>query len=109
MKSIASLLACSILTTWVVAIAIFSVQNATLVSLKFLGYESIKLPVGVVLAFGSGLGVMGGAFTLPLLNSLNRPSNNSRSDNYDNDYEEEIPKDNPSSGSDWLETGSQDW
>lgn len=108
MKSIASLLACSILTIWVVAIAIFSVQNATPVSLQLLGYESIKLPVGVVLAFSSGIGVMGGAFAIPLLNPLNRQLNNSRSDN-DEDYEEEIEDDIQDGANDWLKTGSKDW
>ena len=105
MKSIASLLACSILTTWVMAIAIFSVQNATPISLKFLGYESIKLPVGVVLAFSSAIGVMGGAFTLPLVERLNSPSNNSGFD----DYEEDIEEDIQDGANDWLETGSKDW
>jgi len=36
---------------WIVAIAILSVQNATPVAIKFLGLQSVELPVGVVLSF----------------------------------------------------------
>jgi uncharacterized integral membrane protein len=36
---------------WIVAIAILSVQNATPVAIKFLGLQSVDLPVGVVLSF----------------------------------------------------------
>lgn len=37
---------------WVVAIAIVSVQNATPVSVQFLTFRSVELPVGVLLSFG---------------------------------------------------------
>jgi uncharacterized integral membrane protein len=66
MKTITNLLTSLILAGWVAAIAILSVQNATLVSLKFLVFHSIQLPVGVVLAFSAGAGVVGGAI-FPLL------------------------------------------
>jgi uncharacterized integral membrane protein len=66
MKTITNLLASLILAGWVGAIAILSVQNATLVSLKFLVFQSIQVPVGVVLAFSAGVGFIGGA-VLPLL------------------------------------------
>jgi uncharacterized integral membrane protein len=36
---------------WIAAIAILSVQNATPVALQFLWFESVELPVGVVLSF----------------------------------------------------------
>jgi uncharacterized integral membrane protein len=36
---------------WIVAIAILSVQNATPVGIKFLGLQSVDLPVGIVLSF----------------------------------------------------------
>ncbi|HEY9837771.1 MAG TPA: lipopolysaccharide assembly protein LapA domain-containing protein [Vampirovibrionales bacterium] len=52
---------------WVVAIALLSVQNATPVSLQFLGFSSIQLPVGLVLAASTGLGMIGGALALSLL------------------------------------------
>ena len=36
---------------WIVAIAILSVQNATPVTINFLGLQSVELPFGVVLSF----------------------------------------------------------
>ncbi|WP_338022957.1 LapA family protein [Argonema galeatum] len=123
MKTIANLLASLILAIWVLAIAIFSVQNATLVSLKFLGFESIQLPVGVVLAFCAGAGVVGGAIAFPLLSgSEQRQGDNERSDDdfEDDDFEEDKqpvsnqptpnqPTPNQVSSDDWLESGSKDW
>lgn len=61
MKTIANLLTSLILAFWVVAIAILSVQNATPVSFRFFTFQSIQLPVGIVLAFTVGVGVMIGA------------------------------------------------
>lgn len=72
MKSIANLVACLILAVWGIAIAIFSVQNATPVSLKMLGFESIQMPVGVVLAFSGGIGVVLGAIAIPLFTRSDR-------------------------------------
>ena len=66
MKSIANLLTSLILAGWIGAIAILSIQNITLVSLKFLAFETIQLPVGIVLAFSVGVGAIGGAI-LPVL------------------------------------------
>ncbi len=50
-----------ILSIWISAIAILSVQNASLVSLKFFTLQSIEIPIGVVLGFSVSLGVMVGA------------------------------------------------
>ncbi len=61
MKTIANLLTSLILAAWIGAIAILAIQNFTPVSLKFLAFESIQLPVGIVLAFSVGIGVIGGA------------------------------------------------
>lgn len=66
MKSFANLLTSLVVAVWVVAIAIVSVQNATPVSLKFLTFESIKIPVGLVLAFSAGVGIIGMALLQPL-------------------------------------------
>ncbi len=46
---------------WMVAMAILSVQNAESVSLRFLGLQSIQMPVGIVLGMSAGVGVIGGA------------------------------------------------
>jgi lipopolysaccharide assembly protein A len=57
----------SIITaTWVVLIALISVQNASLVNLKFVFWKSIDLPWGLVLAGAVALGFLIGG-CLPLL------------------------------------------
>jgi hypothetical protein len=55
-----------VMATWVMAIAIVSVQNATPVSLKFLMFLSIQIPVGLLLAFSMGVGLIGMALLQPL-------------------------------------------
>ena len=59
------------------AIGIISVQNATPVSLNFIFFQSIQMPVGVVLAMSMSAGVLGGALLQPLWNISD--SQNSRS------------------------------
>jgi len=54
----ARLLAALIVAAWVSGIAILSVQNATLVSLQFLVFRSVQMPVGVVLAFCVAIGAI---------------------------------------------------
>ena len=71
MKSFARLLNSLILAITVVAIAIFSIQNIQDVSLKFLTFESITLPIGVLLAFFVGVGMILG-WLIPLLFSRRR-------------------------------------
>lgn len=66
MKALANLLTSIIVAVWVVAIAILSVQNATPVSLRFLNFQSIQLPIGLVLAFSAGVGLIATALLLPL-------------------------------------------
>ncbi len=81
MKSLANLLTSLIVGIWVIAIAILSVQNATPVSLRFLTFQSIQLPVGLVLAFSAGLGIMGMALTQPLWSFAGSRQGNSQSEN----------------------------
>ncbi|MGH1396129.1 MAG: DUF1049 domain-containing protein [Trichormus sp.] len=76
MKSFANFLISLIVAIWVVAIAILSVQNFEPVSLKFLTFQSIKIPVGIVLAFSAGVGFVGVAILQPLWNLAD--SGNSR-------------------------------
>jgi uncharacterized integral membrane protein len=66
MKTIVNLITAAIVATWVAAIAVLSVQNATPVSLQFLMWRSIQMPVGVVLAFSAAVGVLGGAIAQTL-------------------------------------------
>ncbi|MBD3880149.1 LapA family protein [Phormidium tenue FACHB-886] len=54
-----------IVAVWVGAIALISVQNATPVTLQFLIFQSVQLPLGLVLAFSAALGMVGMALLLP--------------------------------------------
>lgn len=75
MRILANLLTIVILAGWVVAIAIISVQNATPVSLRFLTFQSVQLPAGLVLAFGAALGMLTMGLTQPLWIAGSRRSN----------------------------------
>ena len=66
MRTLANLITSIILAAWILAIAILSVQNATPVSLRFLNFQSIELPVGLMLAFWVGVGIVGMSLALPL-------------------------------------------
>lgn len=66
MKALFTLVFAVIFAAWVSAIAILAVQNFTPVAFKFLTFQSIELPLGVVLGFGVGLGAILGAIA-PLL------------------------------------------
>jgi uncharacterized integral membrane protein len=67
MKILVNLIASVVVALWIGAIAILSVQNFTSVSLKFLNFQSIQIPVGLVIAFSVGLGMVGGALIQPFL------------------------------------------
>jgi uncharacterized integral membrane protein len=69
MKNLPHLLISIIVGGWAIAIAIIAVQNATPVSLKFLFFQSIEIPLGVVLALSAALGTMGTAILQPLWSS----------------------------------------
>ncbi|HIK31089.1 MAG TPA: DUF1049 domain-containing protein [Oscillatoriales cyanobacterium M59_W2019_021] len=58
--NISLFLVCTIAAIWILVLAIASVQNATLVSLTFLFWESIRMPVGVLLAASFAVGLLGG-------------------------------------------------
>lgn len=66
MKTIANLLTSIILAAWIAAIAILSIQNITSISLKFLVFQTIQMPLGIVLAFSVGIGAIAGAI-VPVL------------------------------------------
>lgn len=50
----------------IVGAALFSVQNATSVSIQFLSWRSIELPLGLILSLSFTLGLLL-AVTLPLI------------------------------------------
>ncbi|WP_413163500.1 LapA family protein [Capilliphycus salinus ALCB114379] len=66
MKIISPILTCLILAGVISAIAIIAVQNATPVSIKFFTFESIQLPVGVVLAFSVAVGLIFTSILIPI-------------------------------------------
>ncbi|MBD2433340.1 MULTISPECIES: lipopolysaccharide assembly protein LapA domain-containing protein [Fischerella] len=66
MKTFAALLTIIVLVFWIMAVALLSVQNATPVSLQFLGFRSIQLPVGLLLALCASVGMIGMALLQPL-------------------------------------------
>ncbi|XZN89344.1 MAG: LapA family protein [Microcoleus sp.] len=66
MKTIPLLAISFLLAILVSAMGIISVQNATPVSLNFTLFQSIPMPVGVVLAISLSVGLLGGAILQPL-------------------------------------------
>ncbi|WP_341730494.1 LapA family protein [Microcoleus sp. EPA2] len=66
MKTIPLIAISFLLAILVSAIGIISVQNATPVSLNFTLFQSIPMPVGVVLAISLSVGILGGAILQPL-------------------------------------------
>ncbi len=65
-----NLLVSAIIAFWIAFIALLSVQNASLVSLKLLFWNSIEVPWGLILAGGVATGFLIGG-CLPLLGSKN--------------------------------------
>ncbi|MBD2246214.1 LapA family protein [Nostoc sp. FACHB-888] len=78
MKTFAPFLTTLIIAIWVIAIAIISVQNATPVSLKFLTFQSIQIPMGLLLAFSACVGLIGMALLQPLWGLASFGQRNSR-------------------------------
>lgn len=72
-KPLATVLIAIILAGWSIAIAILSVQNAfvtdetgeaQLITIKFLGLQSIQMPFGVALAVAFAIGIIATALML---------------------------------------------
>ncbi len=71
MTPFTNLIISAIVTAWIVAIALLSVQNATIVSIKFLFWESVQLPWGLILAGAVGIGFLLGGWLSILSNNFN--------------------------------------
>lgn len=67
MKILATVLTSLLVAFWIGVISIIVIQNFTPVALKFLVFQSIDIPVGIVLAFSVGAGIVGTAIVQPLL------------------------------------------
>lgn len=61
MKFIANLISSLIMASLIGAVAIFSIQNIQPVALQFFSFQSIQLPMGVLLAFCLGIGIILGS------------------------------------------------
>lgn len=85
MSIITNFLTSLILAIWVGAIAILSVQNFTSVTLKFLSFQSIEIPVGLVLAFSAGAGMLGGAILSTIWQASGSPQQQLQSEDFDED------------------------
>jgi uncharacterized integral membrane protein len=68
MSVLTNLIISTIVAAWIVTIALLSVQNASLINLKFVFWQSIDLPWGLVLAGAVGVGFLIGG-CLPFLGS----------------------------------------
>lgn len=93
-----NLLISLIIGFWLIAIAIFSIQNITLVSLKFLAFQSISFPVGILLSFCLAGGfLLGGIVPLFFRKKQSQPkikNNNKKAkkgNEFKRDWEEEDP------------------
>ncbi len=73
MKTLPILLISLVMATWVGAIAILSVQNFTPVTLNLLAFQSVEIPVGLVLAFSVGIGMVGMAIAQLLITTSFQP------------------------------------
>ena len=62
MKTLGLLLSMTLMAMLLGLVAIASIQNIEIVSIKFLLWESVKLPFGVLLAFAVGFGLIMGSF-----------------------------------------------
>lgn len=85
MKTTVNLLLSIIVALWIMAIAIISVQNATPVSLRFITFESIQIPLGLLLTFFVALGIIAASLLQPLLTTSNSRKTTSR--RYEDDAE----------------------
>lgn len=65
MPNLLNLVVSTMTAVWVSAIALISVQNATPVSLRFLTFRSVRVPVGLLLGFSASAGMVGTALLLP--------------------------------------------
>jgi lipopolysaccharide assembly protein A len=82
MKTFTNFLISTIAAVAIAIVAIFSIQNIEAVSLRLIAFESIRLPVGVLLSFCFGGGMILGAIA-PLL--LPQPKRSNRRRFYDDD------------------------
>ncbi len=61
MQRLVTVIAFVIISLIMVIMAVISIQNITAISLEFLGFRSVEIPLGVLLAFSFAVGFILGA------------------------------------------------
>ncbi|GFE67719.1 DUF1049 domain-containing protein [Chroococcus sp. FPU101] len=89
MRFIANLITSLIIAGWIATMSVFSIQNITPYALKFLQFESIKIPIGVLLSISVGSGFILGSF-VPLFFSSPKKSSRRRLEEMNVDEFEEF-------------------
>lgn len=105
MKVFTNLLISLVIAGWLVALSIFSIQNIAEISLKFLIFESIRLPIGVLLSACLGTGIILGAIA-PMLFAKPKSKNSKRQRLPEEDLEY-LGREDPIES--WEETNSKTW
>ena len=72
MQKLGVIAAFSIIAVAMILMAVLSIQNITPISLKFIVFRSVEIPLGVLLAFSFGVGLIFGAI-VPLVKSRITP------------------------------------
>lgn len=115
MRAIRNLLTAFIFASWILTIAVFSLQNRKPVSLIFFQRATIEIPIGVWLTLSFCTGIVGAAI-LPIIfpssktKKLPRSPSKKYRDRLEEDinYQREIEEDDPLTG-DWGEDSRRDW
>ncbi len=87
MKSLSLLGGSLLFSLWVSAIAILAVQNAEPISLRFLGFQSIQFPIGLILALSATAGILGGALIQILELSTKETRSSTTADNFSDEID----------------------
>ncbi|MGL5510537.1 MAG: lipopolysaccharide assembly protein LapA domain-containing protein [Microcoleaceae cyanobacterium] len=69
MKLMQTILINFLVVFWIGAIALIAIQNATPFTLQFFGWETISMPLGIMIALSVMLGIITGTIMLPFLQS----------------------------------------
>jgi uncharacterized integral membrane protein len=87
-----------IISFWLIVIAVFSIQNISLVKLQFLNFQSISISLGVLITFCLAGGfLLGSLFPLffaskkPQIPTRNKQKNRPKENEFKRDWEEEDP------------------
>jgi uncharacterized integral membrane protein len=68
MRAIANLLTAILIGAWLIAVATLSIQNVTPLSVRFLSFQSVEIPFGILLTFAVVVGLVVGML-LPVFSS----------------------------------------